>query len=94
MVGYHVTAVSGPPPKRSAVAADEKDDESAPEPRMLRFLSDRHGAVSIPIDPAETLQTLYIRSGKTVLARSIRARTVLDRLETLRQRQKDTALTE
>ena len=79
LVGYRVTVVPGPPPKpgeppstTDTVEGDSPQPSEAHEPdppQMLRLLSDRWGTVAIPADANQPLVTLYVRSGKMVLAR-------------------------
>ncbi|MBI1311790.1 hypothetical protein GC176_10905 [bacterium] len=76
LVGYLVAVYNDPPPpppkedeKKSSeeVAEAEKADEEREKPDVYR--SDRLGQVTIPVDPEDALQWVFIRSGTALLAK-------------------------
>jgi len=64
--GYNVTVVNYPPARNLAEKA-EREKQGMPEP--LRIMTDRQGTITLPTDPAHPLSWIYVRSGKSLLAR-------------------------
>jgi len=64
--GYNVTIVNYPPARNLAEKA-AREKQGMPEP--LRIMTDRQGTITLPTDPAHPLFWIYVRSGKSLLAR-------------------------
>ncbi len=74
LVGYLVAVYNDPPPpppKKGEEKKEETEDEKAEEEREKPdvYRSNRHGQVTVPVDPEDALQWVFIRSGTALLAK-------------------------
>lgn len=74
LVGYLVAVYNDPPPpppkkgeEEKEEAEGEKTEEEREKPDVYR--SNRHGQVTVPVDPDDALQWVFIRSGTALLAK-------------------------
>lgn len=74
LVGYLVAVYNDPPPpppkkgeEKKEEAEGEKAEEEREKPDVYR--SNRHGQVTVPVDPDDALQWVFIRSGTALLAK-------------------------
>ncbi|MBM81931.1 MAG: hypothetical protein CMJ78_15265 [Planctomycetaceae bacterium] len=70
LVGYNVLVHKEKPKRKRLPSEDEEEPvEEEPPPVPLTLLSDRNGAVIVPINPAQKMLWLEVRSGQTLLAK-------------------------